>query len=136
MTVLAHAGAIYALIDRSDAWHALIRSWWQLSRERVVVPAFVVPSVSRALAQRLGPDAEAALARAVRLRELVVEPSEGADLVRAAELSQQPGATITFEDASLVAMAERIGALAILTTERGRFAGVKPHHVEALRLLP
>lgn len=137
MTVLAHMGALYALIDRSDAWHALVRSWWLLANERIVVPAVAVPIVTRVVARRLGPEAETALARCFARGEFVIEPCEGSDLTRAAALAaDHEGKPLRFVDASIVAMAERLRADAILTTERECFARVKPVHLERFRLVP
>lgn len=137
MNVLAHSGALYALVDRSDAWHALVKSWWTVSRERVVVPSTVLPVVAHAVGRRLGAQAEAAFIKSVADGELQVEHFEPADLARAAELVRvYIDLPLTFVDASLIAMAERLRAIAILTTERTRFAAVRPSHVERFRLVP
>jgi hypothetical protein len=137
MSVLVHTGALYALLDRSDDWHALVESWWTIARERVIVPAFVLPIVTQVVLKRLGHEAEAALVRSVASGELPLEPAEAADVRRAADLlSRSPGSPLRFVDASLVAMAERLDVKSILTTTRERFAEVRPAHVERFRLVP
>jgi hypothetical protein len=39
-------------------------------------------------------------------------------------------------DASIIAMAERLGVTTILTTDHRHFAVVRPAHCERLRLVP
>lgn len=60
-----------------------------------------------------------------------------ADLTRAAELVERYadfplGAT----DASVVALAERLGDTEVATLDRRHFAAVRPRHTESLTLLP
>jgi predicted nucleic acid-binding protein len=54
----------------------------------------------------------------------------------AAILKRYADANIGFVDASLVAVAERMGITTILTTDRQHFSLVKPAHCPALSLLP
>jgi predicted nucleic acid-binding protein len=137
LSVLAHSGALYALLDRSDEWHALVKAWWTVARERVVVPSSVLPVTALMVSKRLGARAEAAFIRSVVDGEIPLEPVEQADVSRAAELigtyQQLP---LGFLEASLVAVAERLGSTSILTTERTRLAAVRPSHAERFRLLP
>ena len=86
ITTVADTGAIYALIDRKDAWHARVVEWWAAAARRVYLPASILPEVCYLLATRISADAEIALMRSVRDGELDVVEHEFADHARAHEL--------------------------------------------------
>lgn len=138
MTVLADTGAVYALVDRDDAWHERVRTWWELNREPIRLPVTILPEVAWLLGTRLGPAAEAAFARALADGEFEVEPlDEREDLTRIADLATEYlDSPVGFVDASVLAMAERLGVLTVLTTDRRHFAVLRPRHVSTLRLVP
>jgi predicted nucleic acid-binding protein len=138
VTVLADTGAMYALMDRDDAWHERVRRWWERNREPVRLPVTVLPEIAWLARTRLGPRAEVAFARSVGDGELAVEPLDlDEDLERSADLMQAYGdAPLGFVDASLVAIAERLNVLALLTTDRRHFSMVRPRHAASFRLLP
>lgn len=136
MTVLADTGALYALIDRDDAWHERVVRWWAARPRDVLVPVTVIPEVTYLLARRIGPRAEEAFVRAL-YDELPVEPLEPEDAARAADLMQTyRDAALGFVDGSIVAMAERLEVTDVLTTDRRHFALARARHVAALRLVP
>ena len=137
MTVIADTGALYALVDASDAWHERVVAWWKRNREPVLVPASVIPEVTYLLQTRIGPAAELAFVRAVAEGEFTLEPLEAADVDRAANVMQQYlDWPLGFVDASVVATAERLEARDVLTTDRRHFAAVRPRHTRALTLVP
>lgn len=137
MTILADTGAVYALIDRDDAWHDRVRGWWERNRDPVRLPVTVLPEVSWLLGTRIGPRAEAAFVRAMAEGEFQVEPLEDDDFPRIADLvTTYLDTPIGLVDASLVAMAERIGTPHLLTTDRRHFPVIRPRHVPSLVLLP
>jgi predicted nucleic acid-binding protein len=137
VSVLADSGALYALLDRDDAWHARVRDWWSRAAEDVLVPAAILPELTYFLHRRLSPCAEAAFTRAVAAGEFALEPLDPADVVRAAELmGEHADLPLGFVDAAVAAAAERIGATGLLTTDRRHFARLRPRHIPAFRLLP
>ncbi len=138
MTVLADTGAIYALVDRDDAWHERVRAWWESNREPIRLPVTILPEVAWLLGTRLGPAAETAFSRALANGEFEVEPlDEREDLRRIADLTAEYlDAPVGFVDASVLAMAERLGVLSVLTTDRRHFGVLRPRHVSTLRLVP
>lgn len=138
MTVLADTGAIYALVDRDDAWHERVRAWWESNREPIRLPVTILPEVAWLLGTRLGPAAEAAFARALANGEFNVEPlDEREDLKRIADLTAEYlDSPVGFVDASVLAMAERLRVLTVLTTDRRHFGVLRPRHVSNLKLLP
>lgn len=136
--VIADTGGVYALIDRDDAWHLRVTDWWQSNRSPVVLPITVLPEVSWLLRTRIGAHAEHALASALAEGEFVVEPLETLeDLTRIAELVDEfADLPAGFVDASIVAVAERLGARTVLTTDRRHFTVLRTRQGKALRLVP
>lgn len=137
MTVLADTGALYALLDRDDAWHERVRGWWQQSAEQVLVPVVVLPEVAYLLSRRIGPSAELAFVKAVASGEFTTEPLVDDDIVRAADLmTAYADTSLGFVDSAVAAAAERLGVARLLTTDRRHFGLIRPRHAPAFRLLP
>ncbi|HKV71543.1 MAG TPA: PIN domain-containing protein [Gemmatimonadales bacterium] len=128
---------VYALVDLRDSWHAQVVDWWERQLSEVLLPASIVPEVAYLLARRLGSRAEAHFIRNVADEEFAVEPLESDDWHRAASLMDAySDLGLGFVDASVLAMAERLGVREIATTDRRHFSVVRPRHVERLRLVP
>lgn len=67
----------------------------------------------------------------------MIEDLREADVRRAADvMAVYLDSPIGFVDASIVAMAERLGVTRILTTDRRHFGLVRPSHVPAFELVP
>ena len=114
-----------------------MRDWWEHSRDEVLVPVTVLPEITYLLQHRVGPAAELAFTRAVAAGEFTLEPLLPEDVDRAANLlDAYSDAPLGFVDATVIAMAERLNVVSVLTTDRRHFSLVRPHHVAALRLLP
>lgn len=134
---LVDTGILYALADKGDAWHRRAAASVIGFLGRLIVPASVIPEACYLLNSCLGPFAETAFLVALNNREMSVEQMTGPDMVRTVEiLKQYADANIGFVDASLVAVAERLGINTILTTDRRHFSLVKPAHCSAFTLLP
>lgn len=137
MIVIADTGPIYALIDRSDAWHGRAVEWWSTQTQPVLVPTVVLPEVCYLLHTRIGTAAEQAFVRAVVAGEFTTEPLESEDVERAAVLMlRYADLPLGFVDAVVVATAERTAASAILTSDRRHFEVVRDLHGSAFLLLP
>ncbi len=135
LIAIVDAGPLFAAADLDDADHdrcvdVLLRRDLQL-----VVPTMVVAEATYFVGTRLGARAEAAFLRA--LSTLEVEPPSQQDWPRIAELVEQCGDfPLGGTDASVVALAERVGATVIVTLDRRHFAAVQPRHRPAFDLLP
>ena len=137
MIVIADTGALYALVDSSDAWHERVAAWWGERTQSVLVPATILPEVAYLLQTRISPAAEHAFVQAVADGEFTVESLEPEDIARAAALlGDYRDLPLGFVDATVVAAAERLGVREILTTDRRHFGVVRPVHTKALVLLP
>jgi uncharacterized protein len=134
---MADTGPLYALIDSDDAWHERVVAWWKSNRSKVVVPASVLPEVCYLLHYRISPEAETALVQSVGSGEFNVEPLESDDLLRAASIMRKySDLEIGFVDSTVVATAERLDAVQILTTSRRHFSAIRPRRASSFRLLP
>lgn len=137
MTIVADTGSLYALVDASDAWHKRVVEWWRKNREPVVVPVCVLPEVCYLLHTRISQQAEAAFVRSITDGEFVIEPLEAEDVARAEALIRKyADLELGFVDATVIATAERLDAVEVVTTDRRHFAAVRPRHVGAFRLSP
>jgi predicted nucleic acid-binding protein len=134
--VLADTGAIYALLDRDDAWHERVRAWWESSAAEVVLPVTILAEVGYLLGSRVGPKAEIAFAQALAAGEFVVVGLEDEDLPAAARaMTRYADLPLGLVDASILALAQRLEVEALLTTDRRHFGVVRLGRVP-LRLVP
>jgi hypothetical protein len=135
MLLLVDTGFVFALADRSDAWHARARLYLQSTAPTLLAPATILPEVAYLLRNRIGADAERAFVMSLAAGELAVEDVTLNDWTRTTELLSVYD-TIGMVDASIVAIAERLKLSTLATTDRRDFAIVRPAHVERLTLVP
>jgi len=103
----------------------------------LVTTALVVAEAGYLIDRQLGPAAEAALYASIVDGDLLVEGLIRADWVRIGELVERyADLRLGGTDASLVAIAERLGAARLATLNRRHFGVVRPRHIDALELLP
>lgn len=137
MTTLAivDAGPLYAAADSDDADHAACVAVLARPDLQLVLPALVIAEATYFVGGRLGAIAERTFIAG--LAELELEAPSPADLARMAELVEQyADFPLGGTDASVVALAERLGAEVVVTLDRRHFSAVKPAHVDAFELLP
>lgn len=132
---IVDAGPLYAAADADDEHHAACLATLVRPDLRLVLAAMAIAEATYFIGTRLGSAAERSFLEG--LSDLDVEGPSGADFARMAELVEQYrdwplGGT----DASIVALAERLGAPAIVTLDHRHFAAVRPRHREAFELLP
>ncbi|MBW8060205.1 MAG: PIN domain-containing protein [Solirubrobacterales bacterium] len=129
------AGPLYAATNSADSDHA--RSVQALRRTdlQLVIAALAVTEVTQILGRRHGPRAEASFLAG--LAGFQVESPTAEDWARVAELVERyADFPLGGVDASVVALAERLGTPTVLTLDHRHFAAVRPSHCEALQLLP
>jgi len=104
---------------------------------KLIVTAPILGEAGWNLDKRLGPAAEAALYRLVRAGELTVEDLTINDWDRVAELTENYGDhPLGGFDASIIAVAERLGLDTIATLDHRHFRAVRPKHVDAFKIVP
>ena len=135
--LLVDTGPILAAADRDDANHLACRQLLEGDPVPLVTSALVVAEAAYLLDRQLGPGAEAALFGSIAQGDLHVEALGLPDWERIEDLvrtyaDMRLGGT----DASLVALAERLGATRVATLDHRHFQVVRPRHTEAFELLP
>lgn len=132
---IVDAGPLYAAADADDRDHHACLATLARADLRLVVAALAVAEATYFVGTRLGPSAERAFLHG--LSQLDVEGPSGEDLVRMAQLvDQYKDFPLGGTDASVVALAERLDAPAIVTLDRRHFAAVRPRHRDSFELLP
>jgi uncharacterized protein len=135
MPLLVDAGVLYALVDRTDAWHARTVQYLKTSETNLLAPITVLPEAAYLIRKRLGAHEALKLIESFAKGEVGVEPLTDADLGRAfVVMSRYP--QLGFTDSTIVAMAERLALTTIATTDRRHFAVVRPRHVRQFTLVP
>lgn len=101
----------------------------------LVVPALVIAEAAYLIAARVGARAELAFLSDLAMGNFVVEGPAPSDWERIAELvARYRDMRLGTVDASVVAVAERLGITTIATLDRRHFPVVRPRHVEAFAL--
>jgi len=129
------AGPLYAAADADDDDHAACLATLARPDLRPVFAAMAVAEATYFVGSRIGSAAERAFLEG--LASLDVEGPSGEDFARMAELVEQYADwPLGGTDASIVALAERLQAPAIVTLDRRHFAAIRPRHRETFELLP
>jgi predicted nucleic acid-binding protein len=135
--ILVDTGIIYALADRSDAWHIRARSFVESYKGTLLIPSTVIPEACYLLQTHLSAQAETAFVTSIVKRALRLEQVDEEDLNRAVEVMNiYSDQAIGLVDATMVAVAERLKITSIMTTDRRHFSVIKPKHCPAFTLLP
>jgi predicted nucleic acid-binding protein len=135
MPLLVDSGVLFALADRSDAWHLRCREYIESSPDPLLAPATILPEVAYLLRHRIGPAAETRFVASLADGELAIEQLRPADWKRTGELMAEYQA-IGMVDATVIAIAERLKITVLATTDRRHFGLVRPAHVTRLTLVP
>lgn len=101
------------------------------------MPVLVVAEAARLVGTRLGPEPEVRFLGDLAGRAFVTLPVQEDDWIRIAELvSRYRDLPLGTVDASIIAVAERLGVATIATLDRSHFSIVSPAHVDTFELLP
>jgi uncharacterized protein len=132
--VIIDTGPLVAAANRRDPDHDACRELLAQMTGTLTVPALVVAEATFLIERSGGPPAEARFLRSRRYR---VEPPTDQDLARCADLVEQyADLPLGGTDASLIALAERMGEATIATLDHRHFRVVRPKHAAAFALLP
>lgn len=135
--IVVDTGPLVAISDADDGAHQLCLDALSVAEPPLIVPTTVLAEVCYMLERNLGPGAEAAFLRSFEDDSYVLEPITPADISRMAFLvetySDLPLGAV---DASIVAVAERLGATTIATLDRRHFGIVRPQRGHSFTLVP
>ena len=134
--MIVDTGVLYAALDRDDAAHE--RSAACLTtREPRVVPEPVIAETAWLVRVRLGVLQQAAFIARIDKAGAMIEAVRAEDRMRAARLiATYKDLDLGYVDASIVAIAERLGEARIATLDHRHFSVVRPRHLEAFELVP
>jgi predicted nucleic acid-binding protein len=138
--ILVDTGPLVAAALSGDVNHVRCTQLFtalHLNREALLVPALVVTEVCYLLEREAGPRVEAGFLESVAEGDFTVVDLEPADYARAAELVvRYADLPLGAVDASVVAIAERLGVAEVATLDRRHFTVVRPRGIGSLVLLP
>ncbi|MGD1903406.1 MAG: type II toxin-antitoxin system VapC family toxin [Geitlerinemataceae cyanobacterium] len=129
-------GFVVALLNDRDRNHqAAARTYSQ--QGVIAMSQTVLSEAAYMLRLRTNRDRVVQWLRAFRVSRYQVTPVTQVDLDRVADiLEQYRDSRIDFVDASVMAVAERLGVCRILTLDRRDFGLFRPRHCESFEILP
>lgn len=138
--ILVDTGPLVAAALSGDTNHIRCTGLFtslHLNAEPLLVPSLVVTEVCYLLEREAGPRVEAGFLESLGEGDFIVVDLELIDYTRAAQLvviyADLPLGAV---DASVVAIAERLGITEVATLDRRHFAVVRPRQAGHLSLLP
>lgn len=135
--LVVDTGPLVATADRDDADHAACRALLEGHAGPLVTTALVIAEAAYLIDRQLGAEAEAALYTSIIDGALRVEALEIGDWTRLRELVETyADLRLGGTDASLIAIAERLGATMVATLNHRHFAVVRPRHADSFTLVP
>ncbi len=134
--MITDTGVVYASMDRSDPSHAACVELLQRTGEPLRVPSPVLVELDWLGDARGVPVLDATL-ESVESGSIEVIDLSPADYGRIRELCRQyQDLGLGMVDASVVAVAERLGEETIATLDHRHFSVVRPRHVASFTLVP
>lgn len=135
--ILVDTNILVAVANDRDNLHDTARGLLEATSDDLLVAPTVIAEVCYLLSKQAGHGAEVQFLRAFGTGELRLVGLTLADVSRMAELTHRyADLGLGGTDASVVAIAERLGVDRIATFDRRHFSVVRPRHVEAFQLLP
>lgn len=135
--MIVDTGVLLAAADSADPDHQSCADLVSHNRDGLRASPLVIAEAAYLIGRQLGSQFEARFFRAVADGEIQVETLTASDWHRTAELvSEYADMPLGGTDASVIAIAERLGEISIATLDRRHFGVVRPNHAEAFVLLP
>jgi hypothetical protein len=135
--IVVDTGPIVALLNNRDDHHERCKNFLANHPGPLLIPATAFTEVCMLAERRRGTKAELAFLSDVRSGLFTMLDTASVDLDRISELVETyadlPLGTV---DASVIALAERLGLPAVATLDHRHFSIVRPRHVPAFELLP
>ena len=135
--IVVDTSIVVAYMNAADDHHAAVTGWLDGAPDDLATTPLIIAEVDHLVGARGGPTARRALHRDLAAGAYLVEwwPGAIASVVKIAERYADTGLGLT--DASLVALAERLGTIEIATLDERHFRAVRPlAGGKAFRLLP
>jgi uncharacterized protein len=135
--ILADAGVLLAAANQDEDEHDACVSLLERATGGLLVSPLVVAEVCYMLGTRYGPEAEALFLDSITDGTLLLAKLTEVDTARMSALVRQyADLRLGAADASVIALAERLGITDVATLDHRHFTVVRPAHCPALNLLP
>jgi uncharacterized protein len=136
MNAIADTGFVVAFLNQGDASHQAVKAIY-LQQRSIVLPQTVLAEVAYLVGKAAGSSAVAAFLQGMGQSRFGLMALEAPDVVRTAEILRlYEDSRIDFVDATVMAMAERLGIIQVLTLDQRDFRLFQPRHCPAFELLP
>lgn len=123
--------------DRNDPDHAACRRLLIDARGALTTTAMVIAEAAYLLNRQIGPSGEVALYDDITGGLFNIATLESRDWQRIGDLVRRyADLNLGGTDASVIAVAERLGATEIATLDHRHFSVVRPNHVDTFTLVP
>lgn len=137
MALICDTGPLLAALDAADPDHESCASLLVDADEDLLVPALVLAELDYWCGRRLPGQAWLIFLGDLLAGAYRLEVPEAADLARCRELqAQHADLRLGVVDASIIALAERLGEEKVATLDQRHFRAVRPAHVAALTIRP
>ncbi|MFL5911489.1 MAG: type II toxin-antitoxin system VapC family toxin [Gaiellaceae bacterium] len=130
---------VAAALANDDHHHACVELFTglHLARRPLLVPTTVVAEVGYLIGREAGAKVESLFLDSLAAGDFTLVDLTAADFSRMAELVRRYGdLPLGTTDASVVAIAERLGIAEIATLDHRHFTVVRPRHIGAFTILP
>ncbi|MFN8038879.1 MAG: PIN domain-containing protein [Acidimicrobiales bacterium] len=136
--IILDTGVLLAAADADDHHHGDAVAFFDgHASERLVLATTVATETAWLIEDRLDPATEAAFVASIAAGDFSVEEMTPADWRRSAELiATYADLGLGLVDASVVALAERLGITTVATLNHRDFRVVRPAHCDAFELVP
>jgi uncharacterized protein len=135
--IVVDTSVVVAYMNAADSYHAIVTGWLDGADDDLATTPLIVAEVDHLVGARGGPTARRALHRDLAAGAYLVEWWPGA-IAPVVKIAERYGDTpLGLADASLVALAERLGTIDIATLDERHFRAIPPlAGGKAFRLLP
>lgn len=135
--LIVDTGPLVAVADKADPDHANCLALLEAHPGRLVTTAIVVTEAGWLIRRELDAAAEAVFYESIAAGQIHVEELTSDDWARIGELiTAYADLGIDAADASIIAIAERLGQTTIATLDHRDFRVVRPAHCDAFDLIP
>ena len=137
MALICDTGPLLAALDAADPDHERCARLLTDADEDLVVPTLVLAELDYWCGRRLPPEAWLVFLDDLLAGVYRVEPPTGDDLARCRELqARYVDLVLGVVDASVIALAERLGEPKVATLDQRHFRAVRPAHVATFEFRP
>ncbi|MBW8875480.1 MAG: PIN domain-containing protein [Acidobacteria bacterium] len=137
MILVVDSGAVYALFDADDLHHSAVRKVVDSHQGPLIIPVAILAEIDYLLLTNLGVQAELDFLKSLQEGAFTFEPFTVEDLGRCREIiSQYRDLGLGLADTAVMATAERLRTLMVLTVDHRHFRAVVSQQGRPFRLLP